>query len=50
MINDLNIFDIFKLSLSDQKKIDALSQLKEQYNIAKNDITFSEFQKPLHNF
>ncbi len=38
MINDLNIFDIFKLSLSDQKKIESLNQLKEQYNIAKNDI------------
>ena len=37
-INDLNIFDIFKLSFSDQKKIEALSQLKKQYNIAKNDI------------
>jgi len=37
-INDLNLFDIFKLSLSDQKKAEALNQLKEQYNIAKNDI------------
>ncbi len=38
IINDLNVFDIFKLSLPDQKKIEALNQLKEQYNIAKNDI------------
>tara|TARA_B100000579_G_scaffold16412_1_gene11609 strand:+ start:55 stop:4137 length:4083 start_codon:yes stop_codon:yes gene_type:complete len=38
VIEKLNITDIFKLSLQDDKKIDALSQLKEQYNLAKKDI------------
>jgi DNA-directed RNA polymerase subunit beta len=37
-INDLNINEIFKLPLSDEKKIEALSQIKEQYNLAKKDI------------
>ena len=37
-INSLNINEIFKLSFSDEKKIEALSQIKEQYNLAKNDI------------
>ena len=38
IINDLNINEIFKLSLSDETKIEALSQIKEQYNLAKKDI------------
>ncbi len=37
-INQINISDIFKLSLNDDKKIDSLNQLKEQYNLAKKDI------------
>ena len=37
-INSLIVSDIFKLSLSDEKKIEALSQLKDQYNFAKKDI------------
>ena len=37
-INNLSVFDIFKLPLSDQKKNDSLNQLKEQYSIAKKDI------------
>ena len=38
-INSLNISDIFKLPLSENdKKIVAISQLKEQYNLAKKDI------------
>ncbi len=37
-INSLNISDIFKLPLSDERKIAAISQLREQYNLAKKDI------------
>jgi len=37
-IEKLNISDIFKLSLTDNKKIEALNQLKAQYNLAKKDI------------
>jgi len=37
-INILSVSDIFKLSLSDQKKSEAISKLKEQYNEATNDI------------
>jgi len=37
-INKLSISDIFKLSLNDEEKIEALNQLKEQYNLAKKDI------------
>ena len=37
-INLLIISDIFKLSFSDDKKAEALSQLKNQYNYAKKDI------------
>jgi len=37
-INSLNILDIFKLSFSDEKKLQDISQLKHQYNFAKKDI------------
>ena len=37
-INNLLISDLFKISINDNKKIEALSQLKEQYNSAKKDI------------
>jgi len=37
-INILSVSDIFKLSLSDQKKLEAISKLKEQYNQATADI------------
>jgi len=37
-INSLIVSDIFKLSFSDDKKSEALSQLKDQYNFAKKDI------------
>jgi len=37
-INILSVSDIFKLSLSDQKKSEAISKLKEQYNEATKDI------------
>ena len=37
-INILSVSDIFKLSLSDQKKLEAISKLKEQYNHATADI------------
>ncbi len=37
-INILSISDIFKLPLSDQKKSEAISKLKEQYNEATKDI------------
>ncbi len=38
IINVLNISEIFKLLISDNKKLEALSQLKDQYNDAKKDI------------
>jgi len=38
LVNELNISEIFKLLISDNKKLDALSQLKDQYNDAKKDI------------
>ncbi len=37
-IKELSIVDLFKISLSDDKKIEAFSQLKDQYNSAKKDI------------
>jgi DNA-directed RNA polymerase subunit beta len=37
-INSLAVSDIFKLSFSDDKKFEALLQLKNQYNFAKKDI------------
>ena len=37
-INNLNVSDIFKLNLNDDKKIEAISKLKDQYNLAKQDI------------
>ena len=37
-INKLNISDLFKISLSNSKKMEELSQLKDQYNSAKKDI------------
>ncbi len=38
IINKILISELFKLPLNDGKKIEALSQLKEQYNLAKKDI------------
>jgi len=37
-LNNLSISEIFKLQLNDDKIIEALHQLKEQYNLAKKDI------------
>jgi len=37
-INNLNLSDLFKLSVSDEKKMQAISQLKDQFNSAKKDI------------
>ncbi len=37
-INSLLISDLFKVTTNDAKNLDALSQLKEQYNSAKKDI------------
>ena len=37
-ISKLNISDLFKISVNDNKKLEALSQLKDQYNSAKKDI------------
>ncbi len=37
-ILSLSVNEIFKVSVKDNKKIDAISQIKEQYNIAKQDI------------
>ena len=37
-INNLNVADIFKLSVDDVKKQETLLQLKDQYNQAKQDI------------
>ena len=38
-INELNINDVFKISTGDTKDENALTQLKDQYNKAKQDIT-----------
>jgi len=38
IINNLIITDLFKITIDESKKIEALSQLKYQYNSAKNDI------------
>ncbi len=38
LISELNISEIFKLSISDNKILEALSQLKDQFNDAKKDI------------
>ena len=37
-INTLNVSDLFKLSINNDNKLEAFSQLKEQYNFAKQDI------------
>jgi len=37
-ISKLIISDLFKISVNDNKKLEALSQLKDQYNSAKKDI------------
>ncbi len=37
-ISKLNISDLFKISVNDNKKLEAISQLKDQYNSAKKDI------------
>ncbi len=37
-INNLSISDLFKISINDSKKLDAMSKLKDQYNLAKKDI------------
>ena len=37
-VEKLIISEIFKLSLNDEKKVEALNQLKDQYNLAKKDI------------
>ena len=37
-INSLNVSDILKINLDDAKKIEAITQLKDQYNLAKQDI------------
>tara|TARA_B100001029_G_C15056753_1_gene454977 strand:- start:1366 stop:3018 length:1653 start_codon:yes stop_codon:yes gene_type:complete len=37
-INNLSVSDIFKINLDENKKIEAISQLKDQYNLAKQDI------------
>ena len=37
-INKINISDLFKITLGDQKKDDSLNQLKDQFNKAKQDI------------
>ena len=37
-INKLNISDIFKIQIEDSKKAETISQLKEQFNSAKQDI------------
>jgi len=37
-VNKLSVNEIFKVTISDNKKVDAISQLREQYNIAKQDI------------
>ncbi len=37
-IKNINISDLFKISISDQNKMEAFSQLKNQFNSAKKDI------------
>ncbi len=37
-INNISVSEIFKINVDDAKKNDALNQLKDQYNKAKNDI------------
>ena len=37
-INKLNVFDLFKISVNNNEKLEALSQLKDQYNSAKKDV------------
>ena len=37
-INKLNVSDLFKISVNNNEKLEALSQLKDQYNSAKKDI------------
>jgi len=37
-INKLSLIDLFKISIQDNKKEDAILQLKDQYNSAKKDI------------
>jgi len=37
-INSLNVSDLFKITINESKKLEALSQLKDQYNSAKKDI------------
>tara|TARA_Y100001970_G_scaffold66873_1_gene85307 strand:- start:158 stop:4240 length:4083 start_codon:yes stop_codon:yes gene_type:complete len=38
LINELNVSEIFRLLISDNKKLEALDQLKDQHNDAKKDI------------
>ena len=38
IINNLNFSDIFKISISDEKKMQAMLQLKDQFDSAKKDI------------
>mgnify|MGYP001499908809 CR=1 FL=1 len=38
IINNLNVSDIFKISISDEKKMQAMLQLKDQFDSAKKDI------------
>ena len=37
-INEISISELFKVDLKDTKKIEAISQIKDQYNLAKKDI------------
>ncbi len=37
-VNSLLVSDLFKITLDDEKKVEALFQLKDQYNSAKKDI------------
>jgi len=37
-INKLNVSDLFKISVNNKEKLEALSQLKDQYNSAKKDV------------
>ena len=38
IINNLPVYDLFKVSFEDQTKLSSLSQIKDQYNSAKQDI------------
>ncbi len=38
IINNLNVSDIFRISISDEKKMQAMLQLKDQFDSAKKDI------------